>query len=222
MKPSIACLTVFLCLPLVTADGKKAQLVPARVVIAGKTYAFVNSTNVRVALRGDEDIQKKIAEALKEVNATGFNIDAKTGVVIALPKTFNKNNAFKLLGKRIAVEGILTSTDDGALFLASGSKGVKRVPLLIATKITEIDAKNKDSFPAENHAAIEGVARKGPFKVGAETVEWAIQNANGRIPFTLPKGAKPPEAGARLRVSGKVRVVEGELVLNAVTMSAGK
>jgi pimeloyl-ACP methyl ester carboxylesterase len=193
----------------------KKRAAPARVVLTGKCRGFTTVSKVQVALRGDEDIQKELAAALKDITATGFQIDNKMGIAIALPKTFNINDAFQWLGKPVAVEGILTSTDDTVVIPVTGIRGAKRIPLLIAKKVTPLEAKNKEGFPAENHATIEGVAIKAETKLGRKRSHWAIENADGRIRFTLPKTAEPPREGARIRVSGRVRVVEADVVVDA-------
>ena len=192
------------------ADDKKDVPAPARVVVTGKATVFLQATSVNVAIQGGEDVQKKIAEATKKVTATAFKIDDKSGIVIVLPaNSFAVGDALKLIGSQYAVEGILTSTDSGLLVAITGDKMSKCVPLLIASKATAIDDKNKADFPAENHALMEGTVKKGSWKFGASTGEWLIQNANGTLPFVAPKDAKI-EDGSKLRVSGPIRIVAGE------------
>ncbi|HEX3149549.1 MAG TPA: hypothetical protein VHR66_15850 [Gemmataceae bacterium] len=197
------------------ADDKKDVPAPARVVVTGKATAFLQATSVNVAIQGGEDVQKKIAEATKKVTATAFKIDDQSGIVVVLPaNSFAVGDALKLIGSQYAVEGILTSTDSGLLIAITGDKTSKRVPLLIASKVTAIDDKNKADLPAENHALMEGTVKKGSWKLGTSTGEWSIQNANGSLPFVALKDAKIDD-GSKLRVSGPVRVVAGEWLVEA-------
>ena len=223
MKPLVACLILLLPVAAPIADEKNEPITPAMAVMTGKATEFRNYSGGTFPIKPGEDVQKKMAEALRSVTVTKFSLDEKTGIVVALPANiFNFNDVFKVYGKPMAVEGILTSTDNAILVEASGTKGAKRMPLLIAQKMTLVDEKNKDSFPAENQATIEGIASKGEIKVGSDTAGWAIRNGGGRIPINLPKDAKPPETGAKIRASGKVRVVEGQLLLDATKVDAAK
>ena len=122
----------------------------------------------------------------------------------------------------MAVEGVLTSTNNPVLVAMSEKKGPKQVLLLTANKVTLVDAKNKQDFPAQGNAIIFGIVTKRKSKVGSETVEWAIQNGKGHIPFTLPKGGKHPKAGTKLRASGKVRVVDEKFLLEAIKVDPVK
>jgi len=92
------------------------------------------------------------------------------------------------------------------------------VPLLIADEATVLNDKNKGSYPTENYATIEGAITKSETKLAEETVGWSIRNGDSRIPIILPKDAKPPKSGSKVRATGKVRVIEGQLLLDAIKL----
>jgi hypothetical protein len=223
MKPSIACVVLTLLVAAGHADEKTGPPPPACVVMAGKAASFIQASSVRAEIKAGEDVQKKLDEALKQVTATTFKVGEKAGVVVVLPaNTVKLEDALTLIGASVAVEGTLGSTDNAVLIAAAGATGAKRLPLLVADKVVRLDETNKDRFPAENHAVIEGVVSKVEVRAGAEAFGWAIRNANGLIPFTLPMGGTPPRAGAAVRASGKVRVAGGQLVLEATKIEEGK
>jgi len=220
MKPLIACLLLLLSVPAVMGGDPKAP--PARVVMTGKVTLLIQSTNVKVSIQPGEDVGKKLAEALKSVTATRFDLADNTSIVVAFPpKTVTPNDFFNVKDKLVAVEGILTSTDDSVL-VALGPKGAKQVPLLIAEKLIWVDDKNKAKLPAENQATIEGVADKAEIRLGSITVGWAIRNGDGRIPLLLAKDTSSPNAGSKMLTSGMVRVVEGQPVLEASKVESRK
>ena len=207
---------VALAAPHALAQDTKEVPVPARVVVTGKATAFLQASSVNVAIQPGQDIAKTLKEATRKVTGTAFRIDETSGVVVVLPENiFEPEDALGLIGKLIAVEGILTSTDTPLLVAISGTKKAERVPLLVATKATAVNERNKADFPAENHALIEGIAKKGGVKVGSRVAEWSIQNADGELPFIAPRDAAL-EAGAKFRIPGGVRVVEGRWLLEAV------
>jgi hypothetical protein len=223
MKPVIACLALLLSASPLRTEEEKEVVAPARLLMTGKAEALVQVSGVKVTIQAGEDVKKKLADALKSITATMFNLDDQTRILIVLPKdSFTVNDALKVLGKPMAVEGILTDSDDAGLIALSGAKGAKRVPLLIAERVTLVNEKNRDGFPAENQATVEGVAIKGQFKVGKGALEWAIRNADGHIPIALPGEVKPPADGAKTRASGKLRMVDGLLVLDAVKVEPMK
>jgi hypothetical protein len=205
----------FLALPFsATIADEKANL--ARVVMSGKATSFIQASSVRAEISAGDDVQKKLREALKQVTATTFKVGEKAGVVVVLPaNTFKLEDAVDLINAAVAVEGILSSTDDAVLIAVAGATGERRVPLLIANKAVRLDETNKDRYPTENHAIIEGGIDKAEIKVGEETFRWAIQNADGRIPLTFPKDGKSPEQGTKQRATGKVRIATGRLILDA-------
>ena len=223
MKPMTVCLALLLSVTIAAAAENKERPAPARVVMTGKAVSFVMISSLEVEIKPGDDVQKKLAEALKSVTATTFMLDEKAGIVVALPANrFKLIDVLKVLDKPMAAEGILTTTTNDLLVKLSGTKEAKRVPLLIADKVTLVDDKNKDSFPAENQATIEGTVKKEETKLGSETAVWAIGNADGRIPILLPKDSKPLESGAKFRASGRVRVVEGQLLLEVTKVEAMK
>ncbi len=216
MRYSVVGLLVALAAPYAPAQDKKEMPAPARVVVTGKATAFLQASSVNVAIQPSEDIAKTLKEATRKVAGTAFKIDETSGMVVVLPENiFKLEDAVGLIGKLIAVEGILTSTDTPLLVAISGTEKAKRVPLLVATKATVINEKNKADFPAENHALIEGIVKKGEMKVGSRVAEWSIHNADGDLPFIAPKDAAL-EAGTKFRISGGIRVVEGQWLLEAV------
>jgi hypothetical protein len=223
MRTALASAVLALLAAAGHADEKAAPPTPARVVMAGRGASFVQASSVRVELKAGADLQKKLDEALKRVTATTFKVGGQSGVVVVLPaNAFKAEDALKVIRAQVAVEGTLCSTDNAVLVALAGATGAKRVPLLVADKVVRLDETNKDRFPAEDHAAIEGVASKGEVKAGDEMFGWAIRNANGLIPLTLPRGGAPPEAEAAVRASGKVRVAGGQLVLEATKVEAVK
>jgi hypothetical protein len=205
------------------ADEKPAAPAPARVTMTGKGASYIQASSVQVEIKAGEDAQKKLSEALKQVTATTFTVGEKGGVVVVLPaNTFKLDDALKVIGAVVAVEGVLSSTDNAVLVAVAGGADAKRVPVLVADKVVQLDEKNKDRFPAENGAVVEGTAIKGAITVGGAALEWAIQNGDGRVPLALAKGVGPPEAGAKVRASGKVRVAAGQLVLEATKVEPVK
>ena len=188
-------------------------------MLTGKGAAFLQLSGLNVAIQPGDDVEKKLKEALKKITATVFKIDGRSGVAVVLPANiFDITDALKVFGKLMSMEGTLTTTDNPVLIGLSGSQGARAIPLLIVDKATLLNDRNKAEFPAENHAVVEAVARKGEIKIGTETTEWSLENADGRIPFMVPKGGTSPEAGIRLRVAGKVRVVDGKWLLEATKM----
>jgi hypothetical protein len=146
-----------------------------------------------------------------------FKPDDMTAVVIALPAKGIDINEVQLAAirkdKLIAVEGILTTTDTKLLVESCDIKGAKRVPILVAKTATWVDEKNKNKYPTENHITVRGVIRKVELKIGAESFDWGIENANGSIPF-IPKEGKALDLGMKL-VSGSLRMVDGRPIVKA-------
>jgi hypothetical protein len=191
MKPIIVCLTVFLTVTAVAGEEKRNLATPAKILFTGKGAGYF-----------------RVSGGVGHVTTIEIMLDRKMALLVRAPMTFKLDDAFKML----AVEGILTSTDNEILVKMAQLQSM-RVPLLVADKVTLVDEKNKESFPAENHARIEAIARKVSIKLGSEMAEWAIQTSEAHIPLILPKDGKPPELGTRVRVSGKLRVVDAQVAV---------
>jgi hypothetical protein len=150
---------------------------------------------------------------------THFDLGDKTGIVVAFPpNTITLNDIFKVTGKRMAAEGILTSTSDSVLVGLFGKNGAKQLPLLVAEKVTWLDEKNEKRFPAENHATIEGVTSRLALTLDSITVSRGIRNGDGDIPLVVAKGTALPEAEKNIRAYGKVRVVKEQALLEAAKL----
>jgi hypothetical protein len=223
MKTPLAGLLLTLVTVAVVAEEKAPVPPRVRVVMTGKGEAFFQSSNVRIEVKPGEDLRKKIEEALKEVTATAFKVGEGEGVVVVFPANAVKvEDALKVIGGLAVVEGVLGFSDDAILIASAGAKGAKRVPVLVALKVGKLDDKAKGDYPAVNHAVVEGQAVRGEFKIGTETFEWSMQDGDGRIPLRLPKGVKSPEPGTQIRASGKVRVAEGQWVLEVAKVEPMK
>ena len=174
--------------------------------------------SLTVHIKPGQDVREELAAALKECSFTLVKPDAKTNVLIALPNRLVNFNDLALaaiaMNKSLAVEGVLTATDDKMVIGFCGLKDTTRIPLLIAKTATWVDDKNKDQFPPENTVRIRGAVRKGEVKLGSETFNYGITNADGVIPMVLPKDAKAPENDAMVVASGRLRSVEGRPVVD--------
>lgn len=191
MRSLILYLLAFLAITVVGGEGSKEPATSAKVIVTGSGNGFF-----------------EVGSAVSSDTYIVIQFDDKTSLIVQTPNTFSVNNSFKIL----AVEGTLTSTGDTSLIKLVDSKA-NRVPILIADKVTVVDEKNKESFPAAGQGRIEAIARKISIKVGSEKVEWAVQNSEGPIPLIFPKDRKPPEPESQERISGKVRIIEGQFLL---------
>ncbi len=191
----------------------------AHVVFTGAPTFLAQMSTVLVEIKPGQHVQEELDKALKEFRFIVIKPDETSSVVVALPTKGLDFNELALAtikkDRLIVVEGILTTTSNEFLVETWAMKGAKRVPLLIAKTATWVNEKNKNQFRAERHIVLRGVARKREIKIGSETFEWAIENANGFIPIILAKDAKVPVAGTTLLVTGNLRVVDGRPMVKA-------
>jgi hypothetical protein len=215
MRVLIAIVSLLFLSTVTQSQEKKTQ--PALVAMTGTPICALQASMVSVEIKPGQDVQEELTKALKEFKLTAIKFDEKTAVAVALPKNINFNDLGLAVfdKKMIAVEGLLTTTDNDLVIAACGMKGAKRVPFLIAKTATWVDEKNKNKFPGENHATIRGVARKGEIKIDSETFDWGIENADGSIPIILEKEVKAPASGATVLASGSLRAVNGRPVMKA-------
>lgn len=137
------------------------------------------------------------------------------GVTVLFPK--NKTGGVAPAG--LAVEGRLTLAEeklvehfglvDGVLELASGGKRTvdRKVVVLDADKVTELDDKNKSRFPPQGKAVVTGKAVCG--KKDLKLVdEELLAFENGPVPIVC-EGEK-----ARATTPGKIVQVTGSFVVD--------
>jgi hypothetical protein len=226
MRFLITALALVFVVPVNSADDNKPSPIAANVVITATPTSLTQGSNVTVEIKPGQDVLEELAKALKECKLTVIKPDETTAVVIALPPKGLDSTELGLAAIRkdrlIVVEGILTTTENESLLKSCGIKGIKRVPLLIAKTATWVNDKNKDRFPSENRLTIRGVARKCEIKIGSESFNWAIENADGFIPILLAKDAKVPDAGTTVLVSGNLRVVDGRPVVKSDKIELAK
>ncbi len=215
----ITTLSLVFTLAVPAASDRKATPAAARVAITGKPTMTVQVRDIHFELKPGQNVEEELAKALQEVTLTILKRDESTAVAVALPTKgldFTKLALATIRKDRlIAVEGILTTTDDKSVLELLGMKGTKLVPLLIAKTPTWVNEQNKNRFPRENQAVIQGVAKKKEIRIGSETSDWAIENADGFIPLRLAKDTKPLDAGATLLVSGALLAIDGRPVIRA-------
>src|SRR5262245_3849277 len=101
------------------AGGRAAKL-----VLTGKATFSVQATDVKVQIQPGDDAAAKLAESLKKVTGLGFQLDEQTKLVVAVPETEAKN-VVSFINKTLAVEGLLTFTDNAALITIFGQPGAK-------------------------------------------------------------------------------------------------
>jgi hypothetical protein len=122
----------------------------------------------------------------------------------------------------VAVEGTLSHSDDPLVAALAGSAGTKQVPILIGTKETRINDDNRQQFPPEHHARVEGVLLFGDAALGAEKTRWSVRDGSRTIPLFLSEQPKPSTAGVRVSAQGTVRIVEGRFVVAVTEFSTMK
>ncbi len=214
-------LWILLASALTIPQPVAAASAPARVIITGKATSFIQKSSAKAEIKAGEDVEKKLAEALRQISATSFKITPSAGMIVALPADqFKLKDAAGFLNGMVAVEGLLTTTDDTVLMAVAGANGAKRVPMLIAAKATPITTANKAEFPAENAIICEVVVVAAEGKAASPAEAWAIRNGDGQVRFTLPKDAAPPTAGIRVRVAGQIRIGAGQLRIEAAKVEA--
>ncbi|MBX9579874.1 MAG: hypothetical protein K2X87_06155 [Gemmataceae bacterium] len=121
----------------------------------------------------------------------------------------------------VAAAGRLSSTDDPLVVAAVGPKGAKRVPLILADRVTELADANKKDVPPPGSARVDGVLVRADIQLGPDTAKWAIdQKEPGPVPLLLPADGPEPTAGARVRATGTVRVVDGRFVVRVKELAA--
>ena len=109
-------------------------------------------------------------------------------------------------------KGCWAPRTSGSSSRSPAPRGWSRVPMLVADKVVMLDEKNKEKYPAVNHAVIEGEVVKGEVKAGAGVVRVVGPGRRGQDSAGDAEGGTPPKDGARVRASGKVRVAGGQLV----------
>src|SRR5262245_57507534 len=122
-------LALFLA-PGTLADEKKEPPPPARVVVVGQGESYLRFSNAQIEIQAGEDVQKKLAEARKQIQALSFKLDDKSGLLVAFPaNVFQLQDIRPAMHAAVAIEGILATTDNEFLIVSSGNKGAKRAPL---------------------------------------------------------------------------------------------
>lgn len=194
----------------VVVSGKPSGRILMRTTTGGKTTTvritvlkLDDTTAVAVALPADEKPAKK-------ADPGGADPD----LAAALREAAGEAPA-------VSVAGRLAVADDPLVVAAVGPKGAKTVPLIRADTVTELTDANRKDFPPVGSARVEGTLVRAEVKVGPDVAKWAIDAKDpGPVPLLLPAEGPLPVAGAKVRATGRARVVGGRLAVEVTELAA--
>ncbi len=115
----------------------------------------------------------------------------------------------------IAVERMLSSSEDLLVTAFCDAGEARRVPVLVAEKVTTVNDADKADFPGSDRLRGEGILRKAGSEFDGEKTAWAMQDGDGRVSLLVKPMETAPGDGRKVLVSGTLRIVSGRCAIVA-------